>query len=181
VDHANLTRRMIAHSRPRQPSLPLDFVVEIFTLSLSPSLGSMDFIVWPLAPLDALLLDIQSSYPRHVPSPFTHQSHPFFLLVSLSHFVETNNQISESSQINPSTFPTSLHPSFPRSSNGVNTTGPIPPLRRLPILMIQGGRPQKLENGIPSGSLLLLYWVVADDRFIQVDQEMLFEIILAAK
>jgi hypothetical protein len=55
-------------------------LVKILTLSLS--LGTMDFIVWPLALLDALLLDIQSSYLRHVPSPFTHQSNPFFLLVS---------------------------------------------------------------------------------------------------
>jgi hypothetical protein len=38
-----------------------------------------------------------------------------------------------------------------------------------------------LESGIPSESMLHFYWILADDRFIQVDQEMLFEIILAAK
>jgi len=146
VDYANLTRRMIVHSRPRQPSLSLDFLVAIFTLSL----GFTDFMSWPLGLLDALLLDSQSPYPRHVPSPFTHQSHPFLLL--RCHLAETNNQISESSQISPSTSPTSRHPSYPRSSNGVNTTGPIPRLRRPPTLMTQGGRLQRLENGIPSGS-----------------------------
>jgi len=144
VDYANLTRRMIVHSRPRQPSLPLDFLVGISTLSLA----SVYFITWPLSLLDALLLDIQSSYPRHIPSPFTRQSHPFLLL--RCHLAETNNQISESSQINPSTSPMSRHPSYPRSSNGVNTTGPIPRLRRPPTLMIQGERPQRLESGIPS-------------------------------
>jgi hypothetical protein len=82
------------------------------------------------------------------PSPFTHQSNPFLPL--RCHLPETNSQISESSRINPSTFPTSLHPSYPRFSNGVNTTGPTPPLRRLPIPMIQGGRLQRLESGILS-------------------------------
>jgi len=32
VDYAKLTRRMLVHSRPRQPSLPLNFLVEIITL-----------------------------------------------------------------------------------------------------------------------------------------------------
>jgi len=75
----------------------------------------------------------------------------------------------------------SRHPSSPRFSNGVTTTGPTLPPPRLPILTIQEGRPQRLESGIPSGSRHLSCGHDADERFIQVDQEMLFEIILAAK
>jgi len=90
-------------------------------------------------------------------------------------------QISEFNQISPSTCPMSPPPSYPRSSNGVSTTGPIPLPLRLPTPMTQGGRLLKSENGIPSESNHSGYTVVTDDRFIQVDQEMLFEIILAAK
>jgi hypothetical protein len=130
--------------------------------------------------LDALFL------PRLVISPFPRPRLVPSLLnpapsTLFGHLLETNVQISEFNQINPSTSPMSLLPSYPRSSNGVNITGPIPQLPRLPTLMIQGGRLQRLESGTLSEFMSLCLRVVADDRFIQVDQEMLFEIILAAK
>jgi hypothetical protein len=101
----------------------------------------------------------------------------------LHHFfyTEADSQQISVSRIPPSSSPMSRHPFSPRFSSGVIITRPTPPLPRQPILMIRGERLQRLENGIQSVSIWTRSESGADGRFIQVDQEMLFEIILAAK